>query len=208
MFCKELKGFKALSVREPDGAEIIENLIGIRPKVVIDPVFLLSSEEWITIMSEKKINKPYIFCYFIGDIKGMRDFAKKMHKQLKLPLVVVYKNLRDVLYLNKKMYDTGPKEFLSLIYNAEYVCTNSFHSVCFSAIFQKNFWVFVDENSKLSSKSRIYNIVKKLYLEKRVVSFNNCEVEIDEPIDFSKCNNQIEEEYIKATQYLLTALKD
>jgi len=39
-------------------------------------------------------------------------------------------------------YDAGVEEFLSLVKNAEYVVTNSFHGLIFSVQFKRNFMSF------------------------------------------------------------------
>ena len=36
-------------------------------------------------------------------------------------------------------YDVGPAEFLNLIKNAKYVCTDSFHGTVYSAIYHKTY---------------------------------------------------------------------
>ncbi|SHJ13721.1 polysaccharide pyruvyl transferase family protein [Parasporobacterium paucivorans] len=208
LFRDNLKGFKAQSTREEAGAHILEEITGTRPAVLPDPVFLLSRREWKKIIPARKIKKPYIFCYFIGNVAGMRSFAINMRKKTGMPLVVINKNLRDLLYWNKKMYDAGPKEFLSLLYYADFICTDSFHAAAFSAIFNKQFWIFVDKDKAFSSKSRIYNIANKLGLENRVLTECSRNIRVDEPIDFKLCNERIELEREKGKKYLADALGD
>ena len=110
-----------------------------------------------------------------------------MRKATKLPLVVVYKNIRDMAYPNKKLYSTGPREFVGLIKNAEYVCTNSFHATAFSIIYKKNFWAFTDIEHSISAGSRIDNITEMFGLKHRVLNYKNMNtVDFTEQIKFTE----------------------
>lgn len=204
LFFNTLKDYKSISVREEDGAKLIEELVGRQISKVLDPVFLLSKEEWDEILEEASLKKPYILCYFIGDIPNMRRFAKKMRKELNLDLVVIVMNLRDELYLNKKRYDAGPLDFIALIKNASYVCTNSYHAVLFSIIYNINFWVFINEEADISSNSRIINLGKKLGFMERVLSSKQGLVEFDKKINYETINSNLQSEISCSKEYLDT----
>lgn len=206
IFKKNILNFKALSIREKQGGEVIKGVIGQELEVVLDPTFLLDENEWKEISITPNIKDPYIFCYFIGDVDGMRDFAKKMRKETGLKVVVVYKNLRDMLQKTTKKYESGPREFLGLIKNAEYICTNSFHAVVFSIIFKKRFWVFIEDQNKNLPQTRIYNIAEKFKLENRILSKNNCNVSIDENINYKEVEKILNKEKEKSYDYIERAL--
>lgn len=164
-----LKNFKHISVRETVAKQALSEIIDNEIDVVPDPVLLLNRHDWDKLGSKIKIPKKYIFCYFIGDVKGMRSFAKQMSQKSKLPLVLININLRDLNSMGKRYYDAGPEEFLVLLRNAQYVCTNSYHAVLFSLIYNKNYWVFTDLNSG-SAKSRIEEISRRVSLENRILN--------------------------------------
>lgn len=193
IYARLLSGFGALSAREKIGADCISDITGRVVETVPDPVLLLTKDEWLKIIPGRIMNGKYIFCYYIGDVPRMRDFAISMHKKTKLPLVVVNMNLRDQLYINKKEYSAGPLEFLSLLKNCEYVCTNSFHAVMFSILFHKNFWVFTNSN-KGSSKSRIEHITSYYGLTQRVINTTvPLPHDTEEQINFFDIDKKIEE---------------
>lgn len=208
MFEECLSGYKAVSLREKKGADYISNVINKPVPVMPDPVLLLTEDEWNELAAEPEIKKPYIFCYFIGDVRGMREFAKKMRKQSKLPLVVVYKNIRDMAYPNKKLYGTGPREFIGLIKNAEYICTNSFHATVFSIIFKKNFWAFTDIEHSISAGSRIDNIAETFGLKHRVINYKTMnDVDFTQQINFTAEMDEIKEnKRSEAMDFLKNAL--
>ncbi len=173
LFERYLKNYRFLSVREKTSAQYLTKLLNRKVYQVLDPVFLRSVDEWKSLCSNiQKLPKKYIFCYFIGDVPYMRDFAKQMHKETGWELIVVYKNLRDVLYKNLKFYDAGPQEFLELLKNATYVITNSFHAVCFSLLFKKNFWVFINKANNNAPNSRIVDLLTIFDLQNRIYDGN------------------------------------
>jgi hypothetical protein len=209
-FKEDLSGFRALSVREKKGTEVIRKLTRREVVTVLDPVFLISAEAWRE-LAICHIKKPYILCYFIGDVTGMRDYAKRMKKILKLPLVVVYKNLRDMLYINQKEYDTGPKEFLGLIKNADYICTNSFHAVAYSLLFRKNFWAFCDIDKPLSAGSRIEHILEITGFQNRLLNYRNMHEAEDPtlPVCYNEnFNKRLSNKIQYSASFILEALKE
>lgn len=206
LFYRYLKDFRFLSVRESLGVKLIENIVHRKVEEVVDPVLLLKKEEWSEIGNENPINEPYILCYFIGNIPNMRKFAIKMSKHLKLTLIVIIKDLRELFYQNKKFYDAGPCDFISLIKNASYVCTNSYHAVLFSLIYKINFWVFVNEEATSSSNSRIYNIGLKLGFTDRILNSNCDKIEFDKDINFEGIDKLMQHEIERSKEYLDSVL--
>ncbi len=199
---ENVKDFRALSVREESGALELADLVERNVSFVPDPVFLPDEEKWTKLMPGRLVKDKYIFCYFIGDVQGMRDFAVRMHKLTGYKLVVVNKNIRDELYKNKKMYSAGPAEFLSLIYNSEFVICNSFHAVSFSLIFEKNFWVF-ESTGEGSSRSRIDCLLEKVNLTDRILNAEkNMPENIVAAIDYSEPKRLLSELKTAGTQYI------
>ncbi|MCM1309663.1 MAG: polysaccharide pyruvyl transferase family protein [Bacteroides sp.] len=185
--------FRSLSSREADSAPIIAAATNSEVTTVCDPVFLLSANEWADIASSIKLPKEYILGYFIGDVAGMRDFAAKLGKSTKLPVIVICKNLRDLKYRFKNRYDSGPAEFVSLIKNASGIVTNSFHAISFSLIFKKQFWGFIPQ----SADSRISGLLNMMTLNDRLLTSQSASG-IDHlggidysTVDFSKLNSLI-----------------
>lgn len=197
IFKYELAGFKALSVRELDSVEVINKLCGKVVEHVFDPVFLISKEEW-SLFSRNIPQYPYIFFYSVkGDIPEMRKYVNDLRKLTGLPIVVVNYNIRHFGCRFKKMYNAGPIEFLGLIKNASYICTNSFHATAFSIIFNKQFISFAGEGA-----SRIKSLLECCGLEGRC-SLNNATVnEMLNPIDY-KVVNSITYKYIEKSKMFL-----
>ena len=109
----------------------------------------------------------------------------------------------------KEMVDAGPQEWLNLIQNAECVCTDSFHGCIFSSIFNKEFILFkrFQDTDKKSENSRVYNLVKLLQEEDRLIDEKNIDsiYELKE-INFDKINQIVMREAEKSGKWLLDAL--
>lgn len=198
LYKRYLSEIKGLSVREEAGADLIQNLIGIRPQVLLDPTLFLSKEEW------KKIIKPsptrprskYILTYFLGKVP---DDAQLKIDQLveKFDFEVV--NLADAK--NKKYYEIDPSEFLDFISNAEVFFTDSYHGSVFSIIFKKDFIVFNRNSGTPSMNSRIDTLLDKFKLFDRKWEYVK---EHDNVFDTEYLNSEeiLVEESNKAFKYL------
>lgn len=206
LFSDNLSEFSFLSTREESGSEQIRKITGKDVCTVLDPVFLLSEEEWSK-NCKIILNRKYILGYYIGDVDGMRLFADQLRKEYKIPVVVIYKNLRDMFFKTIKLYETGPLEFLDLIQNAELIITNSFHAVAFSIIFRKNFWFFEDVENAKSSKGRVYNLLSILRIENRILNVEY--MKVNDPfldINYHNAQELLDGEIEKSKTYLMNAL--
>lgn len=165
-FRRELSDFKAVAVREKDAVDIIEPLAQQPVSHVCDPVLLLEWEQWSALAAQPLRREPYIFFYHVkSDIPGMRDYVRRLSRETGMKVVAVTMNLREMLYPNVKRYDAGPREFLSLIQNAAYVVTNSFHATAFSLIFRKKLMVFSPHGA---GPSRLTSILQTAGMMDRV----------------------------------------
>lgn len=177
---KALKKFSAISVREKNGVSLIQPLVSLPVYWVVDPVFLLTKNEWKSIKKDRIIetNGKYIFSFFLGGGEIYRNLTKEFAQLKKLKIVTLPYLENDYRHCDKdfgdvKLFDVSPKELLSLIEGAEYVFTDSFHVTAFSIIFEKQFFVF-ERNSSLKMESRIYSLTDLFNLNNRF--FNNMNV--------------------------------
>ena len=171
---KYLNRIDFLSTREIKGADIIRNLTGREAKVALDPTLLFDSKEWEEIFPAKKLmNEPYILAYFLGANEEHRDAVEKLKKETGLKVVTIpFMDVfveRDLTFGDEKLFNVGPVEFLNLIRNAEYICTDSFHGSVFSILNHKKFLTFnrTNNNDKHTRNSRIDSLFSLLNLEER-----------------------------------------
>ena len=195
-------GFKtmhAISVRESRAVEIVKDISGIDATLLLDPVFTISESKWkdISIRPYWKSDRKYIFAYFLGDIP---EIVLNIAKENNLELVKCF----DVDSIDR--YIMSPEEWLYLIGNADYVCTDSFHATAFSIIFNRSFLVFPrnDKEGKNRMISRIESILNTFNLQDRLLLDDKNVMEIIS----GKYNARdiIQKESVKSDEFISRAL--
>lgn len=147
---KYLNTFDALSVREQSGVKLLSDNGVSNADVVCDPVFLLDKDCWINIARKPVENIPenYILYYALRKDEKLIRAAKKVGKDYGIPMFSIHPNGDRSFMIENQLHKIGPKEFVWLIKNAAYICTNSFHAVAFSSIFKKKVVFHGYENGK------------------------------------------------------------
>lgn len=130
---------KYISVREDTSIDSLQSYIDKQIFHVLDPVFLLSKNDWLDLISKQRgIKEKFILVYAIGDDDEALHIAKKISQEKELPIYLVTHSQRRSPFV-KKQFTPEPLEFLKYFYNASHIVTNSFHGTAFSIIFEKNF---------------------------------------------------------------------
>ncbi len=209
-----LNRINEISVRELRAREIVKELTGKDALVAMDPTLLLTREEWIKFGEDSKckIDEPYIFCYILGKRPEIREEITLL--KAKTGMKVVYlRHVDDFVKIDEEMgdyapYDISPVDFVSLLSNAKYVCTDSFHGTLFSIIFERQFVTFyrVDPRNSKSTHSRINSIFAITGLQSRIADRNITD-KIRIPIDYSQVNQRIGALRAKSLEFLNRALQ-
>lgn len=211
-----LKRIKYIGVREESGQKLVKELIGRNVPVVCDPTLLFTGEEWMQIQNEKPlIDGKYIFCYFLGNNPSHREFAKHLKKVTGYKITALthldeYVK-SDEEYADEAPYDIGPEDFLNMIRNAEYVCTDSFHCSVFSILYKRQFFVFrrYAGNTWQSTNSRLDTLLHMTGISGRLMTgMENIEDCLKIKTDFDAVHEKLEEVREKSYGYLKTALND
>ena len=199
---KDLKDFKAISVREDAGKEIIEEVVGRKDvQVLVDPTMLLTSKEWDKIAKKPKQLKSnrYILNYFLGELSEERKKEiERIAKENNCEII-------NILDKNSPFYQTGPSEFLYLEKNAFLVCTDSFHSCVFAILYDRPFIVFDREDSYVKMNSRLDTLLKKFDLENRWYKAKIIQEQLK--ADYEEAYNILEDERRKSKRFLENAIK-
>lgn len=205
---KALERFNLISVREEQGKDIIKDLIGNDKEISIvsDPTLLLEKEEWEKISSSQLINGEYIICYLLGDRKKNKKYCYDIARKLNKPVFFIpvnYNQYSETGYIKDDI--VGPSEFLSLLKNASFVCTDSFHGLIFSLLFVKDFVCLkrFEDNDKTSQNSRIYSLSKKLEITDRILDSEEQMNEIlKRKLNYEEINNRINNYKSKSKDYI------
>lgn len=162
-----VEGFSAVSLREEEGAAIIEKLSGQAVPVMPDPVCLPERRMWQQLAKHPQRKHPYLLCYFIGDDPSywQRVAAISARTGLRVKVIPVTENAY------RQPYDLAdglsPQEWLGWLDEAAYLCTDSFHGAMFASILQTPFAVFrrYRDDDPESKNSRIDNLMRELGLD-------------------------------------------
>ncbi|MDD5416930.1 MAG: polysaccharide pyruvyl transferase family protein [Candidatus Aenigmarchaeota archaeon] len=198
-FYSLLKDYNKLSVREHQGAKIIEQLLGYSPQVVLDPTMLLTKEKWFEIIKPYEHNKKYILVYCFSHEDKVISLAKKIAKKTGYDVISILKPYTPHLGVKYEV-ELAPDEFLGLFKGAEYVVTNSFHGTAFSILFNKQFFTeFLPE--QLGVNSRLEDILEIFGLKSRIIT-NDDPAVIENKINYDPVNRILEKEREKSTNFL------
>lgn len=134
-----LKKMKNISVRDEKSALIVEDILGYKPDLVLDPAWLwdFSNDDNIV----RPIDKDYILVYgqdFTDRfVKNLVHFAKEK----KLQIIGLDCNSDKYDWCDKLVHQSELDPFLWIGYfkNSTYVATSTFHGLTFSLIFEKKF---------------------------------------------------------------------
>ena len=206
-----LENVDYISVREKQGKALLETLTEKPVELVCDPVVLLGKQGWESVIPDIDVKKPYMFVYFLENNHGDRSYIDLISKTLGLKVVILNENVKDVFKNYIKKYDAYPLEFISLIKNAKFVYTNSFHATAFSTMFNVPCASMIAkvENVKNNNDSRKIDFLTALGLEKSIKkSLTKEEILELFKTDFIKANEELEKLREKSKNYLIKAIKD
>lgn len=209
-----LKRLDFCSVREQSGQRIVKELTGRDVPVVCDPTILFTANDWAAMTkSERFIDEPYLFCYFLGNNPEQREFVKRFKKETGYKIVQLQHCdeyiKSDVGFPDIAPYNVGPKEFIRLIRDAEYVFTDSFHCSVFSMLHSKKFFTFrrYNSDSLVSTNGRLYSLLSVVELEGRLLKgteqVNQC---IGLPIDYVSVQEKLAGLRLYTKHFVMEAL--
>ena len=175
--------YEYLSSREKSGTEIIKNLTGREALTLADPVILLTDDEWEEFANKNEEKEKYILLIFLDTPSDTAlDMIKKMQDETGYKMVVF--SYEHKVLKSAEIKSGDPRDFVSIINNAAFVMTDSFHACMFSTIFNVPFYVFYRNTKYISTQSaRIenllgtYNMRERLIKEPRTVEKNDFEMD-------------------------------
>lgn len=210
-----LKKIRHIGVREESGQKLVKQLTGRSVPVVCDPTLLFTGDEWMSIQVNEPIVKGrYILCYFLGNNPPHREFAKRLKAETGCKIIALT-HLDEYVksdegYADSTPYDIDPADFLNLVRNAEYVCTDSFHCSVFSILYRRCFFSFrrYTRKTRQSTNSRLDTLFNSLGISGRIMNgdedIKKC---VDLPIDYDEVYKNLTVIREKSYDYLREALK-
>lgn len=195
-----LKNLDHISCRESYELNVLKELSDKDITHVMDPVFLLNPEDYNKIIGKRIIKDKYLLLYLpVNDNKELRKVAKRYAKENNLKVLEITTKLYPE-FGHKTLTHAGVEEFLSCIKYSDMVFTNSFHAICFSVLFEKEFYAFT---RKLNGK--VEDICKTLELNNRYLTDNK--LKKVEKIDYKKVNKIVKELREKSQNWIIDAIE-
>lgn len=166
---KHLQSFDAISMREMQGSAIVSELLGKPIETMLDPTILITPEEWKEIFKIKNEPNNAVVIYLRELSPYAIQLAKEMARRHDVKKIIYVTT--DVKYSFKDpevefRFDVSAPEFVSLIANASFVITNSFHGTAFSVNLGTRFFAVVNDSMKTSS--RFYSLLEQTNLLERI----------------------------------------
>lgn len=206
--------FDHASSREKFGVEVLQQMFEVKGEYVLDPVFLLTSQDYAELIKEKYVPKrKYILTYILTPTAEKLDYVQKLQQKLGEDVDVVNiidaepvlreKNMAFFKSEENVKSDISPEEFLTLFANAEYVVSDSYHGTCFSIIFHKQFMAFVNRESER------FETFKEFSLEEHILSsvpedISNAALD---KIDYSKVDGVIDSMRAVSVDFLKRSIR-
>lgn len=202
---KGIQGLTAISTRELETSNIIKELTGRDATQVLDPVFLISKQNWMRFASKRLERERYIFVYLMGESRIHENFIYKIRQKYRGRKILLTRKMGNynVTIPKSEIKDKlSVEQWISLIEHADVVVTDSYHGVAFSLIFNKPFYALMrDNDNKLFN--RVENILRACELMNRVGDDNT---DMSNEIDYDLVNKRLEKLQKVSKEFLMQAL--
>lgn len=160
-FQKIKNTFSYISIREAKGAETIAALTGADVSCGIDPVFLLTPEEWKSAAKPVKgVDAGYVLVFIYGNASSYSEIIKDFAGKYTDREVIVIPTSREWGSEASISEGIGVEEFIWLFQNASLILTNSFHGAAFAILFSKEFYLC--EREKLQGEGADFRLSELL----------------------------------------------
>lgn len=197
---KELiKKYRFISVREDYAKTMLEKYYNYKEAVhVLDPTLAYDGDFWRSYAPKSRIKKDYILVYNLNRSKKFDEYAMKLSKKTGLPIYFLCRRYDQFIRPGKSILVPDVFEFITLIDNAKYVLTDSFHATAFSLnLNTEPICVYPSEYG-----GRIESILKLTdSLQRHINDYNDYDV-LKRPVDFKKVNAIFSEERAKNRAFL------
>ncbi|WP_309121654.1 polysaccharide pyruvyl transferase family protein [Paenibacillus sp.] len=200
-FVKEkVSKLDGIGVREKSGVAILHQMQIHQAVNVVDPAFLLDDSEWNR-LGTASIPGDYVLVYDFDDSSLIRRIAESLAKRWSCKIYAV--NGGKSKYANKYFQYEGPETFVSLVRDAKFVISNSFHAAVFSIIYEKNFAIV---NRTEAINTRMRDLLDDLGLLDRLVGEYVGIDELCRDIEYRKVKTILNRKIQESKGYLNTIL--
>lgn len=207
--------FAHISLREATGREAVSRLTGRNDiKTVLDPTFLLNAEDWNSVAKQSQIEisvpKNYMLVYLIGNNDNYPKQVRELQEKTGIENVIIIPAVENPNFeiQDSIVYrDAAVAEFVKLLKDATWVCTDSFHATALSINLGKNFTEFLrfKDSDKGSQNSRIYDVLDTFKLQNRL--YNEMQDIWSKPIDYKESHAILDHLRMDSTDWLINSIE-
>lgn len=143
-FRKAFLRFSAISTREVYAKNQLEPLTDKSIKILMDPTFLFSREDWIQRLASRSktyamTKEKYILTFFLAADGSYKEIVAGYARRLSLPVWSIQSTRIKRVDCDRVILGATIEDFVALIANAQLVITDSFHGSAMSINLKKNF---------------------------------------------------------------------
>lgn len=169
---------------------------------VCDPTLLLGRAVYDSLAKSYTHLGKYTAVYLVEHSQLLNQLLEYLHAEKGLQTVGVGGYLRKYK-CDVRLSDAGPREFLGLIRDAEFVLATSFHATVFSLIFHKNFAIIPPK----INAARIEQLLGYLGLEQHIITDISQLSKAVEPIDYEEVDKKLNSFCENSKTWLLKTLE-
>ena len=160
-----------------------------------DPSFLFEENDFNAFACNKSKQK-YLLIYPIIAIEETNKIGKEIAREKGLKVIIINPTIDNILDFSRKQ-TIDPIKFLSLIKNAEFIVTSSFHGTVYSLLMKKEFACVIKNGL---NDVRIGELLNKLNLQDRITTDQN--FNHSRNIDYSTVNLTLKQFKLELEEYL------
>jgi len=207
-----LSKFNAISCREKSGTQLLNQILEKEICcTVVDPTLLVDRDVWDSICPERKYKFPYIFAYMLRGNKEQRRFIERIAQEKGLLIVTIpFLDPEKIVWYdfkfgNYKEWDASPVDFISLIRNAEYVFTDSYHCMVFSCLYHTQYYAFPKLGK--AQLNRMKDLQTLLGISDRIImNMNTFKLPIADEICWSDVDRNLAVKRMLSKKYLQNSI--
>lgn len=203
--------FDLVTVREESGIYLCKTFFNVEATHVLDPTMLPNKSVYEKIVSDNQTprSKGNLFHYILDPSPNKTDLVNSIASKAGLipfSCMPTYQIENRTKYnikheINKCVFP-GVDVWLRCFMDAEMVICDSFHGCVFSIIFNKPFWLIVNEDR---GNARFVSLLNMFGLQDRLITPTD-KIDYSKPIDWSHVNSILSNNRLSSINILLNSL--
>lgn len=177
---KVLSNFSAISFREKNIANYVQQITGKSCPITLDPTLLCDEDTWNPLINQDWSRKKYIVIY---QVRGIEKYKELLYNKATI-IANSFSDKCDIIDLSDMHYSVT--DFISIIKYAKFVVTTSFHATVFSIIFKTPFYALILNDGR---DNRYENLCEEMNLSDRCINVDIDKFDVN--TDFSDMNERL-----------------